>query len=485
MSKRRITLFIVFVLLLALVAMPVAAQSFPDPGTGSTYTELANKTEEAATAQITYYDTSGVMHQGPQRNIPANGSIAIDPDSVQLPQNFVGAGVVSSNQPLASVVATKWTGGPGDGYQMAYYSGVSAGSSRICFPSLFKNAPNIVASFAVQNTGTAPAEIKITYYKRDGTPGGQSTDTIPAGAQHTYDLRTPGGAVPNFPNGWGGSAIVEVTNGQTVAGVGVINQVGRSATYNAPNCDGLSGPTTLVVPSHYRHVSASGQWSLLSALNVQNLEGTDAHVTLEYVPRDASINPSKTVNITIPPYSSAALNMRSGYQGDSTFFDDLGNNWGGSVKITSDKAIVANVNTQWFRGTGPEAGYYAAANTQEGAGKFLAPYVRRVKDGSTWKEYSAVIVQNLTNDSANVTIKFYDRSGAEKLTLTDTLGPGGSVGYNTRTGGSRNANDFVPLGDNFEGHAVVTSNQAIAVVLNGVSWAPNSGSATTNGIPAQ
>ena len=484
MSKRRITLFIVFVLLLALVAMPVAAQSFPDPGTGSTYTELANKTEEAATAQITYYDTSGGMHQGPQRNIPANGSIAIDPDSVQLPQNFVGAGVVSSNQPLASVVATKWTGGPGDGYQMAYYSGVSAGSSRICFPSLFKNAPNIVASFAVQNTGTAPAEIKITYFKRDGSNGGQYTDTIPTGAQHTYDLRNPGGAVPNFPNGWGGSAIVEVTNGQTVAGVGVINQVGRSATYNAPNCAGLSGATTLVVPSHYRHVSASGKWSLLSALNVQNLEGSDAHVTLNYVPRNPS-DPSKTVDITIPAYSSAALNMRSGYNGDRTFFNDLGNNWGGSVKITSDKAIVANVNTQWFRGTGPEAGYYAAANTSEGATKVTVPYIRRVKDGSNWKEYSAVIVQNLTDSSANVTIKFYDRNGVEKLSLSDTLDAGGSIGYNTRNGGSHSASDFMPLGDNFEGHAVVTSNQDIAVVLNGVSWAPNSGSATTNGVPVQ
>ena len=482
MTKKRFTVLMVFVLVMAFVAMPVFA-SFPDPGTGSTYTELANKTTETATAQITYYDTNGGVHQGPQRSIPGNGSISIDPDSVQLPQNFVGAGVVSSNQPLASVVATKWTGGPGDGYQMAYYSGVSAGSSRICFPSLFKNDPAIVASFAVQNTGTAPADIKITYVKRDGTKEGMYTDTIPAGAQHTYDLRTPSAQVPNFPNGWGGSAIVEVTNGQTVAGVGVINQVGRSATYNAPDCAGASGPTKLVVPSHYRHV-ANDHWSLLSALNVQNLEDTDAHVELKYIPRDASAN-SKIVNITIPPAASAALNMRSGYNGDRTFFDDLGGNWGGSVVITSDKAVVANVNTQWFRGTGPEAGYYAAANTKQGGNKFYVPYIRRVVNGTTWKEYSAVVVQNLTDANANVTIRFYDRNGTEKLTLTDTLIPGGAVGYNTRNGGSHDAADFLPLGDNFEGHALVTSNQAIAVVLNGVSWAPNAASATTNGVPAQ
>ncbi len=481
MTKRRITFLFVFVALLALVALPAAAASFPNPGTGSTFTELVNKTATAATAQLTYYDTSGGVHQGPQKNIPGNGSISIDPDSVQLPQNFVGAGVVSSNQPLASVVATKWTGGPGDGFQMAYYSGISAGASKICFPSLFKNDPAIVASYAVQNTGTAPANIKITYFKRDGTNEGQYTDTIPAGAQHTYDLRNPGGAVPNFPNGWGGSAIVEVTNGQTVAGVGVVNQQGRSATYNAADCSGATGATTLVVPSQYRHVTNDGRWLLLSALNVQNLEGSAAAVQLEYIPRDPT-KPSKTANITIPPYSSAALNMRAGYNGDSSYFNDLGTSWGGSVKITSNKAAVANVITQWFRPTGAEAGYYAAANTGTSATKFFAPAVRRVKDGSNWKEYSAVIVQNLANASANVTIDFYDRNGVKKLTLTDTLAAGGSIGYNTRSGGSHPAADMNPLGDAFEGHAVVSSNQSIAVVLNGISWTPKAASATTNGI---
>lgn len=480
MTKRRITFLLVFALLLAMVALPAAAQSWPDPGTGSTYTELANKTANEATAQLTYYDTSGGVHQGPQRTIPGNGSIMIDPDSVQLPQNFVGAGVVSSNQPLASVVNTKWTGGPGDGFQMAYYSGISAGSSKICFPSLFK-APQILASYTVQNTGTAPADIRITYYSRDGSNEGQYTDSIPAGAQHTYDLSTPGSAVPNFTAPWDGSAIVEVTNGQTVAGVGVVYQQGRTATYNAADCSGASGATTLVVPSHYRVLSGS-TWLLLSALNVQNLEGSDAHVTLNYVPRDATANPSKTVNITIPAYSAAGLNMRSGYNGDRTYFDDLGSNWDGSVTITSDKAVVANVITQWFRSAGPESGYYAAANTATSGNKYFVPAVRRIKDGSNWKEFSAVIVQNLTSSSNTVTVKFYDRAGNLKLTLTDTLAGGASVGYNTKNGGSHNASDFDPLGTDFEGHVVVEGTGAVGVVLNGISKAPMGGSATTNGI---
>ena len=482
MTKRRLTLALVVVVLLAMVALPVAAQSYPDPGVGSTYTELANKTADAATAQLTYYDTSGGVHQGPQRTIPGNGSIMIDPDSVQLPQNFQGAGVVSSNQPLASVVKTVWTGGPGDGYQMAYYSGVSEGSSKICFPSLFKSPPNIYASFTVQNTGTGPADIRITYFSRDGANEGQYTDTIPAGAQHTYDMSQPGGAVPNITAPWSGSAVVEVTNGQTVAGVGVVYQVGRTSTYNAPSCAGASGATTLVVPSHYRVLTDDGRWLLLSALNIQNLENSDASVTLEYTPRDPS-KPSKTVNITIPALSAAGLNMRSGYNGDRNYFDDLGTTWSGSVKITSNKAVVANVITQWFRPTGAEAGYYAAANTSTSANTFFLPGIRRIKDGSTWKEFSAVIVQNLTNSDNTVTVKFYDRNGNLKLTLTDTLAAGAAVGYNTKNGGDHDPSDFDPLGTSFEGHAVVEATGSVGVVLNGVSKAPMAGSATTNGIP--
>ncbi len=480
MTKRRITFLLVLAMLLAMVALPAAAQSWPDPGTGSTYTELVNKTADAATAQLTYYDTSGGVHQGPQRTIPGNGSIAIDPDSVQLPQNFVGAGVVSSNQPLASVVATKWTGGPGDGFQSALYSGVSAGSNKICFPSLFKATP-IVSSFAVQNTGTAPADIKITYFKRDGTNEGQYTDSIPAGAQHTYDLRNPGTGVPNFATGWDGSAIVEVTNGQTVAGVGVINQNGRSSAYNAADCSGASGPTTLVVPSHYRVFTESGgvkHWILLSALNIQNLESSAANVTIEYIPRNPA-NASKTVHITIPANSSAGLNTRGGYNGDNTYFDDLGGSWDGTVKITSDKAAVATVITQWFRGTGPEAGYYAAANTSSSATKFFMPNVRRVVDGSDWKEFSAVLIQNIGTSATNVTTKYYDRNGTLVYTHNESIAAGAGVGYNTKAGTGGTA----ALGSNFEGHAVIESDgQPLAVVLNSISRTPGFATGTTNGI---
>jgi len=487
MTKKRLTLAFSFMLLLALVALPAAAQSFPDPGTGSTYTELVNTTADAATINITYYNQSGGTVAGPTRTIPGNGSTAIDPASSQLPQGFNGAGVVSSNKQLASVVQTQWTGGPGDGFQMGLYSGVSAGSSKICFPSMFKYAPAIVSSFTVQNTGTGDADVELKYYSRTGTLEGTFTHTIPVGSQHTYDMRTPSATVPNVANGWDGSVIVTVTNGQTVAGVGVVNQSGRSSTYNAADCAGASGATTLVVPSQYRVYNADPSdptdrtkwsWVLLSALNVLNLENSEATVTLVYTPRDPAKN-SLTLTQPIPANSAAGYNTRGGINGaNPEAFDTLGDFWDGTVTITSDKAIVATVITQWFRGTGPESGYYAASNSASGNTKFWVPDIRRINVNGTITKFSAVIIQNIGTANTTVTTKFYDRNGNVVHTQTDTLTPGQGIGYNTRAGtGGTSA-----LGDSFEGHAVVESDgQPLAVVLNGVEVGP-SGSGTTNGI---
>ncbi len=464
MTKRHLLLILSFVLLVTLVALPVAAQSYPDPGTGSTYTELANKTANQAQVSVYYYDQNGSSLAGPSPTIPGNGSFLIDPASSQLPQGFNGAGVASSNQPLAAVVQTNWTGSPsGDGFEIDTYTGVSAGSTKICFPSLFK-ANQQVAAFTVQNTGTSAANVQISYYRRNGTAEGQFTDAIPMGAQHTYDLRTPGATVPNLTAPWDGSAIVESTNGQPLAGVGVITQAGRSSQYNAANCGGLSGSTVLVAPSHFRSY-VGGNRNIVSALNIQNLENAAAAVTLVYTPRDPAL-PSKTINTTIPALSAIGYNTSSG-------FEDLGDNWAGVVRITSDKGVVATVITQWFRGSGPEAGYYSAFNVTEGKTKWWVPNVRRV--GSPTKTNSAILLQNVGAADASVTTKFYNRQGV--LVHTDgpiTLASGGA--------GTVNTFNMTQLGTAFEGHAVVESNQPLAVALNSIDRNP-SGSATTNGVP--
>ena len=308
--KKQIALVLAVVMLLALVAIPAYAD-YPDPGVGTTYTELANKESAAASASITYYNPSGGTVPGTNVSIPGNGSYMVDPDSTALPQGFVGSAVVSSNKQLASVVQTEWVGGPGDGFQMGLYSGVAAGSSEICFPSLWKydvGGNQIISSFAVQNTGTSPVNVDLTYTSRAGNVVSNESVTIPAGAQNTKDLAT----VPNIPSDFEGSVQAVVNGEGSIAGVGVATWGGdtRSATYNAADCSGASGETVLVAPTHYR-VRPGSNWVIWSAVNVQNLSGNTATLKLTYVDRDGG-TPDLVLTNTIPPYSTIGANTRNG-----------------------------------------------------------------------------------------------------------------------------------------------------------------------------
>jgi len=499
--KRRISLTISFVVLLALVVIPAAAQSFPDPGAGSTFTELANQSSAEADWSIVYYPISGGSVAGTSGMLNGYGLHIIDPDSSGLVQSFQGAAVVSSGSEsaepgagkLSSVVFTEWRGNTGDGFQMGLYSGASEGASEICFPSLWRYEDSIISSFAVQNTDAQnDVNVSINYVSRDGVDAGTYNATIAPNHQKTFDLATPGAGVPNLGPSWEGSAKVTADGGAGIVGVAVASWGGpnpdrtRSATYNAADCSGLSGSTVMVAPTHYR-VNPGGGWLLWSAVNVQNLSGNTANLTLTYTDRDGG-TPDLVLTNTIPPFSTLGANTRNGGNFPASAFDPLNvdEQWAGAVKIEVDQPAVATVITQWDRSGLYEAGVYAAANVEQGATKIFVPGVKRINDGG-WKDFSAVIVQNLSgSQTADVTVSFYDKTGANLLTFSNQMiAPGTSLGLNTNNGGDLNPSDFDPLGNDFEGQAIITSNNGapLAAVLNGISKSPDGGSATTNGIP--
>ena len=175
--QRRPFLFLLIVVLIAVIAMPVSAQNWPDPGIGNTYTELVNKTADSATVLLSYYDAAGALHDGPKQTIPGNGSMVIDPEKMTIPPEFAGVSSYASDQPLAVVVKTLWKEGSGDGLQMGLYSGVNDPSSKLCFPSLWKVEGRILSRIVVQNTDSIPVTLSIAYKNRDG-------------AEHRYKILT-------------------------------------------------------------------------------------------------------------------------------------------------------------------------------------------------------------------------------------------------------------------------------------------------------
>jgi len=138
----------------------------------------------------------------------------------------------------------------------------------------------------------------------------------------------------------------------------------------------------------------------------------------------------------------------------------LPDNFVGSAVVSSDKPVVANVNTQVPTSSGDTPDNPNRVGTASGV---LDPattlYFTQVIKSPTWNSY--VAVQNTSGETAEVTIRYYnDTDGAEvsAATATATISP-----FSTRI--FRQAG-LAGLPDNWQGSAVVTSNQPIAGIAN-------------------
>ncbi len=162
----------------------------------------------------------------------------------------------------------------------------------------------------------------------------------------------------------------------------------------------------------------------------------------------------------------------------------------GSVRITANQPVAALATTLWKTDNVPyEAGQYNAPTVGRTT-LFAASQYRLCTpdpDGncsltSTWTIYSAIVLNNLTATSANVTLRYYRRdTGSLDLTLTDVIPPYGAHGYNTRNGGSLDWTLFRALGAAWDGTVRITTSQAVVVagVVNTI-WASTTAVGTYN-----
>jgi hypothetical protein len=202
---------------------------------------------------------------------------------------------------------------------------------------------------------------------------------------------------------------------------------------------------------------------MYSANVLMNLSGSTANAVFHYIPRNPA-NASLDVPIQIPAYSAKGLNTFNGGSVAASTFNVLGTNWDGVVVVDSDQPLAGINNTIWGINNGNKSATFNIVGPSDGATTAYLPYQRRVAPGGDWQEWSAAIVQNLSGSTANITVKYYNASGAEVLSLTQAISAGSAYGFNTRTGGSRPAADFNGLGTNYSGGVKITSDQNIAVV---------------------
>ncbi|MBC7237844.1 MAG: hypothetical protein H5T69_18535, partial [Chloroflexi bacterium] len=149
----------------------------------------------------------------------------------------------------------------------------------------------------------------------------------------------------------------------------------------------------------------------------------------------------------------------------------LPNDFVGSAVVTADQPVAAILNTTRTDGTNKRIG--AATGVLSPATKVFAPYLRKDYYGRN----SYIAIQNTSDQTATVTVTYYDHTGAQIAAATENL----TIPPYTTAISYQDQNANLPGGggsSGFHGSAVIEGNQPLAVVVNNA----NSGtSPTTSG----
>ncbi len=239
-----------------------------------------------------------------------------------------------------------------------------------------------------------------------------------------------GEAYQRVPSPWIGS--VSISSDKNVVAVGRPHIGAEITSY-----DGFSsGALSAYVPMLFKDAFGG---SYDAALYVQNVSASSASLTIKFY--DSSGTLSCTKNDTVSSLASKGYWLPS----ESC----LPSGWVGGALITSDQNIVAIGR--------PHIGAEVMTYNGFSSGSTSASIPMLFKDAFGGSYDAAFYIQNIhPSNTANLTINFYDSSGALSCTKNDTLSPLASKGYWVP------AESCLPTG--WVGGVIVTSDQPIVSV---------------------
>src|SRR5262249_23080332 len=175
-----------------------------EEGWASTIT-VETPTAGPVTGTIDLYNRDGTPQASLPFTIPPHGVGTYPPSAFDaLPARFAGAGVVTANQPVTVLVHEDRI----DMDRMAF-PGQAAPASTLYAPLVVKDQNNWDTTIHVQNAGSAPADVQITYYPTGGV-GRTWTDSasIPPSGSRAFSQFNH----PQLPSGFVGSAVIQSPN---------------------------------------------------------------------------------------------------------------------------------------------------------------------------------------------------------------------------------------------------------------------------------
>lgn len=362
--------------------------------------------------------------------IPADGGQAIIRQYDDALTSGQGSVVVTSNEPLASMVQMLNRSGVGAPTSAAYL-GSSQGSSSVVIPLISKKASTASglsnSQLTIQNTTGSPLNATVSFYTLGDTSGNPiyTTSSIPIqpSASSVYDLADVSDA--SLPVGWWGSAVVNTTVPGQVAVV-VSWYLGPDGLNAYEGVSGSLQVSKWFIPLLYVRLPNT----LSTSLAIQNISGGEIpanDLTLN-CKKDATSGGSAILSVK----NSAAFPNRSVYTfntNDGILFPE--SNWYGGCVISSATAknIVVLVQHRYVGG-GDTGAYVAIPGNSTDKVLFVPLVAKRLANNFA----TTATIQNL-NEVAAATVKltYTPTGGGTPIVRNGVIIPaGGSIIRNFR-----------------------------------------------------
>jgi hypothetical protein len=423
---------------LELPLLPRGAAMGAIPGTFQSALVVVNSGREDASVRVSFVREDGAAATDAPTTLTVRAGASATIYVPDLPGLADGryAALVDADRPVQAVVNLASESPP----LSASYSGLAQLEAGTLYylPSVYRRYFGFSSSVVVQNTGSAPAAVVVTY-RRPGISDVVEARSLAPGAAAAFDQTD----TPGLADGFVGSAIV--SSDQPV--VAILNVLGTVPNAQLASTNGVrSGAPVVSLPVvHNRYFDFD------TSVLVQNVDRAAATVKITYY--DARTGQAVGSESRVVQPGASQLFLQYDTPGRSAVVPA---GFNGSAVVTSSEGrlLVAIGNIQQSR-----QGYLAAYN-----GFAAAAATTRVSCPAILKSYhdynTSLTVQNSGSAPTNLTLSYVDTSGRPVHTATvANLAPGATFFNYTPS------NEALP--DGFSGGVVITSSgERIVAVVN-------------------
>lgn len=335
----------------------------------STYFYVQNTTTSPVNVTINYSDgtTNSIT------NLAPNASKKIDNRSETHSVKDFSA-VLTATGDIAVAVVEYSDGSKGE--QLYAYSGFSSGSPNPIFPMVNENNYGYWTSVNIQNMGTQPTTVTVSYSPSEAGTACTETQTIPAGEKRdfaTYAFAFDPSIYPHsittdcaLNEKFIGAAVV-TANSANQNLVGIVNQINMD---NDPNKGGalgslspLSATDTVVYPYVRQWVGSQQWWSSFTLINVSGSSIAAGDIECRIKGQDSTGPVDKVIsNPTSLPDGGAWIQqffrkpigpMNDGFEGGAVCTTTSGKAIVGASNILADGAGIQIDSLAVFEGVNP------------------------------------------------------------------------------------------------------------------------------------